>query len=93
MNNTEWAPAICHTKNIFKKYIHLAADIGRATRSAEDPLNLRQKAARLEVRRHFLSNRVVEAWNLIPSIVKNARTVSALKRAYKKIRAEMVTPT
>jgi hypothetical protein len=28
-----------------------------------------------------------------PSTVKNARTVSAFKKAYKKLRAEMVTPT
>jgi hypothetical protein len=74
-------------------WFQLAAETGRATRSADDPLNLRQKASRLEVRRHFFSNRVVEAWNLIPSTVKNARTVSAFKKAYKKLRAEMVTPT
>jgi hypothetical protein len=40
----------------------------------------RQKLARLEVRRHFFSNRVVEAWNLIPSTVKNATTVSNFKQ-------------
>ncbi len=74
-------------------WFQLAAETGRATRSADDPLNLRQKAARLDVRRHFFTNRVVEAWSLVPSTVKNARTVSAFKQAYKKIRAEMVTPT
>jgi hypothetical protein len=50
-------------------WFQLAAETGRATRSADDPLNLRQKASRLEVRRDFFSNRVVEAWNLIPSTV------------------------
>jgi hypothetical protein len=76
-----------------KTWFQLVAETGRATRSADDPLNLRLKASRLEVRRHFFSNRVVEDWNLVPSTVKNARTVSAFKKAYKKLRAEMLTPT
>jgi hypothetical protein len=45
----------------------------RITRSAADPLNLKPQAARLEIRRHFFSNRVVEGGNL--SELKNARTV------------------
>jgi hypothetical protein len=56
------------------------------TRSAADPA----QAARLEIRRHFFSNRVVEGWNLIPSELKNARTVHFFKRAYRKHRAELV---
>jgi hypothetical protein len=76
-----------------KTWFQLAAETHRATRSADNPLNLRLKASGLEVRRHFFSNRVVEDWNLVPSTVKNARTVSAFKKAYKKLRAEMVTPT
>ncbi len=36
-----------------KTWFQLAAETGRATRSADDPLNLRLKASRLEVRRHF----------------------------------------
>ena len=45
----------------------------RITRSAADSLNLKPQAARLEIRRHFFSNRVVEGGNL--SELKNARTV------------------
>ena len=45
----------------------------RMTRSAADPLNFTTQAARLEIRRHFFSNRVVEGGNL--SELKNARTV------------------
>jgi hypothetical protein len=46
----------------------------RTTRSASDPLNLKQQASRLETKRNFFSNRVVEAWNLVPSEIKSART-------------------
>ncbi len=50
-----------------RTWFQLAADGGRATRSADCPLNLRQKAARLEIRRNFFSNRVIDNWNMIPS--------------------------
>jgi hypothetical protein len=46
---------------------------GRMTRSAKDPLNLKPQAARLDIWRHFFSNRAVGGWNLIPSELKNAR--------------------
>jgi hypothetical protein len=39
----------------------------------------------LEIRRHFSSNRAVEGWNLIPSVIKNASTVHFFKRAYRKL--------
>jgi hypothetical protein len=45
---------------------------------------------RLEVRRHFFFNRVVEAWNQLPSAMKNARNMSYFKKAHKKHRAELV---
>jgi hypothetical protein len=57
---------------------------GRATRSTDDPLNVRPKAARLEIRKNFFSSRVTENWNKIPSHVKNVKTVSGFKRSYKK---------
>jgi hypothetical protein len=62
----------------------------RMTRSAADPLNLKPQAARLEIRRHLFSNRVVEGWNLIPSELRNARTVHFFKSVYRKHRAELV---
>jgi hypothetical protein len=58
----------------------------RTTRSAADPLNLRQQAARLETRRNSFSNRVVEAWNM----GKRAKTVNGFKIAYKNHRETMV---
>ncbi len=59
---------------------------GRLARSAADPLNLKPQAARLEIRRSFFSNRAVDGWNLIPSELRNARTVHYFKRAYRKYR-------
>jgi hypothetical protein len=62
----------------------------RTTRSAADPLNLRPQAARLETRRNFFSNRVVEAWNLIPGDIKRSKTVSSFKNAYRSHREKML---
>ncbi len=64
----------------------------RTTRSAADPLKLKAQPARLDIRRNFFSNRVIEPWNLVPtgSELKNARTVSFFKRAYRRHRMEMV---
>jgi hypothetical protein len=63
------------------------------TRSATGPMNLRHQAARLEVRRNFFSQRVVENWNKVPTNIKMACTVNSFKRGYKKHRAELVVPT
>jgi ribonuclease P/MRP protein subunit RPP40 len=65
-------------------WFQLAAQTGRATRSADDPLNLRPKTTRLEIRRNFFSSRVIESWNQVPSTMKNAKTVGGFKREYKK---------
>jgi hypothetical protein len=59
---------------------------GRATRSANDPLNVRPQACRLDTRRHFFS-RVMESWNSIPSSLKQAETVRAFKNGYRDYRA------
>ena len=74
-------------------WFHLVADGGRATRSADCPLNLRQMAARLEVRRNFFSNRVIDSWNQLPTHVKNVKTVSSFKHGYKNYTAGLVPPT
>jgi|LakMenEpi03Aug12_release.lakeMendotaPanAssembly.Ray.scaffolds.fasta_scaffold2074821_1 hypothetical protein len=39
----------------------------RATRSSANPLNLKMRQGRLEIRRNFFSNRIVSSWNDIPS--------------------------
>ncbi len=63
-------------------WFQMAAHAERATRSSDGPLNFRQRPARLDVRRNFFSNRVVESWNHVPSEVKNARNVGMFKRLY-----------
>jgi hypothetical protein len=50
-------------------------------RTTRRPTESKQQASRLETRRHFFSNRVVEAWNLVPSEIKSARTVISFKNA------------
>jgi hypothetical protein len=43
---------------------------------------IQPKAARLETRRNFFSNRVVKAWNMVPGVIKRSKTVSSLKNTY-----------
>jgi hypothetical protein len=61
----------------------------RTTKSAADHLNLRPQTARLETR-NFFSNRVVEAWNMIPEEIKRSKTVSCFKNAYRSYRENTV---
>ncbi len=68
-------------------------NVERSTRSTADPLNLRAQAARLEVRKNFFSNRVVEDWNKIPASLKKAKTVKSFKNGYAHLRANMVEST
>ena len=60
----------------------------RVTRSAADPLNLRVPAPRLEVRRHFFTQRVPEHWNRVPPALKSAATVNAFINGYRRLRRE-----
>jgi hypothetical protein len=62
-------------------WFQMVDQAGRATRSTDDPLNVRRKVARLEIRKNFFSSRVTESWNKIPSHVKNVKTVSGFKRS------------
>jgi len=66
-----------------KTWFDMASDGQRATRQAADPLNIRPKAARLEIRRNFFSQRVVEKWNSVPAKVKSAESVMSFKNGYK----------
>jgi hypothetical protein len=74
-------------------WFQMAAHAERATRSSDGLLNLRQRPARLEVRRNFFSNRVVESWNQVPNDVKNARNVGMFKRHYRAHREAQASPS
>jgi hypothetical protein len=65
----------------------------RPTRSAADPLNQRPQASRLEIRRQFVSQRVVESWNKIPASLKQAKNVKCFKKGYRTLRDTMVENT
>ena len=54
----------------------------RSTRSPSDPLNVRRRHGRLELRKNCFTVRVTEPWNNVPRQVKRVRTKSGFKRAY-----------
>jgi hypothetical protein len=45
---------------------------------------LRPQAAK--TRRNFFSKRVVEAWNMVPGVIKLSKKLSSFKNAYKRHR-------
>ena len=59
-----------------------------AMRAAADPMNLRVPAPRLEVRKHFFTQRVPADWNRIPAALKSAAMVAAFKQGYGAFRKE-----
>lgn len=71
-------------------WFEMASEGVRATRMTVDPLNIRPKAARLDIRRQFYSQRVVEDWNKVPGKIKNSVTLNAFKNGYKQYRSNLV---
>jgi hypothetical protein len=71
-------------------WFQMASESIRTTRQAADPLNLRPTSAKLEVRRNFFSQRVVQDWNKIPSDIKSAHSVESFKKGYAKHRERVV---
>ena len=72
------------------EWFTMAAEATRATRTTADPLNVRVKHGRLEVRRNFSTVRVREQWNQVPKNIKSCRTVDSFKSAYAQHRANQV---
>ncbi len=58
----------------------------RVTR-ATDPLNFMGTLNRLDVRRNFFSQRVIDHWNNVPHDLKIAKSVSAFKKGYQSLRS------
>ena len=68
-----------------EKWFELAAPAAqRATRAAADPLRLRKPRARLDVREHFFTVRVVDRWNELPLDIRAATTVARFRTALRK---------
>ena len=55
---------------------------GPQTRNRSDPLNLKTKSFRSDVRKNFFSQRVVPLWNQLPNSVKSAPSITAFKSRY-----------
>jgi hypothetical protein len=66
----------------------MARDGERATRATADPFNVRIPAPRLEVRRHFFTQRAPESWNRVPPALKSAATAKAFRIGYRAYRRE-----
>ena len=60
---------------------------GRVTRSAADPLNIRERHGRLELRKNFFSMRVIENWNNVPGEVTKIVKKEQFRKKYKMLRA------
>ena len=72
------------------EWFSMAGEAAWATRATANPLNIRFKHGRLEVRRNFFTVRVTELWNRVPTDIKNKRTIDAFKNAYAHHRANLV---
>ncbi len=68
---------------------HVSGDI-HSTRATRDSLNLAQSRSRLDLRRNFFSQRVVEHWNRVPPLIKRAKNIASFKREYRQFRRSMV---
>jgi len=70
----------------------MASDSERVTRQSADPMNIRPGAPRLDIRRYFYSQRVVDSWNSVPHDIKKSVYVNAFKNAYRRHRDAMLAP-
>ena len=52
----------------------------RATRSQADELNIIKERCRLDIRKHFFTNRIADTWNQIPSNIKHITPVHKFKK-------------
>jgi hypothetical protein len=47
---------------------------------------------RLDIRRYFYSQRVIDSWNSVPHDIKKSMSVNAFKNAYRRHRDAMFAP-
>ena len=70
------------------EWFNMASESERVTRTASDPLNVRIRHGRLDIRKNFFSVRVTEPWNNVPSNMKTMQP-AGFKNAYKRYRDTM----
>jgi hypothetical protein len=71
-------------------WFEMAGDSVWSTRAGADPLNIRVRHERLDMRQNFFSLRVIEDWNKIPAEVERRRKNEILRRTYKQLRANQL---
>jgi hypothetical protein len=73
-------------------WFEMAGDSVRSTRAGPgaDPLTIRVRNGRLDMRRNFFSPRVTEDWNEIPAEVRRLRKCEIFRRTYKQLRADQL---
>ena len=59
------------------------------SRTRGHKLKLIKKRSRLDIRKHFFSQRVVNDWNSLPEIVVEAESVNSFKNKYDKFVREL----
>jgi ribonuclease P/MRP protein subunit RPP40 len=67
-------------------WFELADGTAHTTRSGADPLNIRNKTRRLEIKRQFFSVRVNSDWNKIPAEIKSQHSAARFRPAHKRLR-------
>ena len=75
------------TSMIYKLLFTLQRDFPnqRATRAAEDPLNIKRiQVSNSDMRNSFYSQRVINYWNQIPPDIKKFKSVASFKFNYTK---------
>ena len=68
-------------KSTWFKFVGLREQV---TRLNQDGLNLAKPIARLEIRKHFFSHRVIDLWNTLPHDVKHAKNTLQFKQLFDK---------
>ena len=63
-------------KVLSDRWFDMAVNSQRAKHKAAEPLNMRKCAPWLEVRKHFFTQRVLEAWNKVLAALKCAATLT-----------------
>jgi hypothetical protein len=73
--------------------VSLSEQYGKERTEHSRSAKLADPASQTGSEKKFLSNRVVEDWNRIPSSLKSAKTVKSFKNGYAHLRATMVENT